>query len=323
MSERRPSGRRAAALGRLAAALATTAFLLRSGPCPAGDEPSGRPIVLRRCVVKYERDTSVGAATPGILKECLVEPGTRVRAGQVLGRLRDDEARVEADLRRSEAENDVEVRLAEARRERAIQGLRVAEALARRDVMSREEYSLKRMEAEVAVLELEQAHYRRRVAAIRLKQAEAAADSLTLASPHDGIVAAVLKRPGEPVDVDEPVFRLVDPDRLLAVGLADVTDAWSVEPGQPVRVSPEIQGAELDLEREVFEGNVAFVDHQIDPETRTCTVVARIANRDGLLRSGLEASMEILRTSDLAALAAGPGRPRPATIDTSRATTPR
>ena len=50
-----------------------------------------------------------------MLKECLVEPGARVAAGQVLGRLQDDEVRAEVRLREAEASSDVDVRLSEAK----------------------------------------------------------------------------------------------------------------------------------------------------------------------------------------------------------------
>ena len=42
----------------------------------------------------------------GILKECLVEPGDQVKAGQVLGRLEDEDARAELQLREMEANSD-------------------------------------------------------------------------------------------------------------------------------------------------------------------------------------------------------------------------
>ena len=61
----------------------------------------------------------------------------------------------------------------------------------------------------------------------------------------------------------------------------------------PVRVMPEVEGDDLPIEREVFDGRISFVDSEIDPATRTCRVFAEVENRGGLLRSGLECRMEI------------------------------
>src|SRR5208283_5470360 len=82
-------------------------------------------------------------------------------------------------------------------------------------------------------------------------------------------------------------------DRMRVTGYLDVSDAWHVRPKQTVRVMPELEGVDLPIEREVFEGQITFVDCEIDPKTRTCRVFAEVENRDDLLRSGLECRMEI------------------------------
>ena len=76
---------------------------------------SAVPVVLRRCATDYVKSTLLGAPLPGILQDCLVQAGDRVNAGQVLGRIQDREARAEMELRRVQAESDIEVRLNEAK----------------------------------------------------------------------------------------------------------------------------------------------------------------------------------------------------------------
>ena len=46
--------------------------------------PLGRVIVLRKCALDYERTASLGSTQSEVLEESLVEPGDRVKAGQVL-----------------------------------------------------------------------------------------------------------------------------------------------------------------------------------------------------------------------------------------------
>ena len=68
--------------------------------------------------------------------------------------------------------------------------------------------------------------------------------------------------------------------------------------GQPVRVSADIPGVELEIEREVFEGRIVFISSEVDKETQTCQVLALIDNRDDLLKGGLLANMDISLTDD-------------------------
>jgi multidrug efflux pump subunit AcrA (membrane-fusion protein) len=135
-------------------------------------------------------------------------------------------------------------------------------------------------------------------------------------SPHDGVVVAVFKGQGESAALHDPLFRVVNTDRLRVTGYLDVLDAWRVRVGESVRISPEIAGVEAAVSREPFWGHVVFVDNQIDPKTQTCKVTAEVDNRDGLLRAGLEARMEILPQhvaegkGAAEAFPAGPGAPR-------------
>lgn len=294
---------------------------LASGPATAAAATT-RAVLLRRCVVEFEQAASIGTATAGVVGECLVEPGDRVKRGQVLGRLRDDQARAELELRSAEARDDVEVRLNEAKRAHAMGRLRVSESLRSRGALSREELNLQRLEVEAATLAVEQARRRFDLARLQKVKAEAAVLALEFVSPHDGVVAAVLKQPGEPVTPLEPVFRVVNTDRVRVVGRLDVRDAWRVRAGDPVRVVPEVAGADLAVEREEFQGRVVMVDDALDPKTRTCTIFARVSNRGGLLRSGLEARMELTPGRESAADPATPGAaPAPAPAAAPRVTT--
>jgi HlyD family secretion protein len=270
-------------------------LLVSYGAARAADpvDPSADVIVLRRCLVDYEKTATLASMLNGVLKECLVEPGDRVKAGQVIGRLRDEDVRAELKLRETEAGSDIEIRVGMAKKAQADHKARRTASLVRRDAAPAEEYTLHRMEAELAALETEQAKHRHSLSQIQLELARAHLREREFTSPHDGTVIQVLKRPGETVAPRDPVFRVVDVDNLLVTGMADVTDAWRLRIGQPVRIVPDVGGAELAIEREVFSGRIAFVDTHVDPTTLTCKVTAKIGNRRGMLRAGLEARMEI------------------------------
>jgi RND family efflux transporter MFP subunit len=280
--------------------------------CRAADPATevGGPIVLSRCTVEFERTTMLGAAQSGLVHEVLVRPGDQVKAGQVLGRLFDVELRAELDLRRAEAASDTDVRLGEARLAQALSKLKASEALGKRNLISAEELNLHKLDAQTAEIEIEAARHRRRIAALASRQVEAMIVSREFVCPHDGIVVSVLKNKGESVAPIEPVFRVVGAATVRVTGFLDVGDAWKIRAGQRVQVRPEVSGAELPIEQQVFDGWVEFVDPEINVENQTCKVVAVASNRGGLLRAGLEARMEI--APDLGPSAANdPFRPSP------------
>ncbi len=257
------------------------------------DARSAKVVVLRRCVIDHERITALGSPLVGILKECLVEPGALVKEGQVLGRLEDEDALAEVQLRETEAGSDLDIRLNENKNALAQSRLKRTAALMRRNAASQEEYTQQRLEAEATTLEIENAKHRRQLAEAQLRHARALLRAREFVSPHDGVVTEVLKRPNEPVAPNAPIFRIVDVDHLLVTGQVDVTDVWRLQPDQPVKVIPDIAGADLAVEREVFTGRLTFIDPKVDPLSQTCKVLVKCENRDRLLRGGLEARMEI------------------------------
>jgi RND family efflux transporter MFP subunit len=266
-------------------------------PDAAAPASASGAIVIRHCTLEYEHASSVAAPHLGVLQECLVRPGDRVKAGQVLGRIQDQDVRAELELRSAEAKSDVSVRLSQARYDHEVAKLKASTALRTRNFTSEEQYQVYKLAADSAALDLEEARHRYGLAQIQKRQADVAVRLREIVSPHNGVVVAVYKQPGEMVNVSErsgyAIFRVVDVDRLRVAGQLDVVDAWRVRAGQPVRVWADIGGVDLPIEREEFSGRVVFIDPEVKPETQTCKVVAEVDNRSGQLRAGLEARMEI------------------------------
>jgi RND family efflux transporter MFP subunit len=250
-------------------------------------------ILLSRCTLEYKKTSLLGANQMGVLETCLVSPGDRVKAGQVLGNLRDEEFRAELDTRATQAASVIPVRVAEAKHRLALSQLERTRKLISRNFASAEELNIRSQEEEAERLAIEEAQLNKRLAELQRRQTEATIRSREIRSPHDGVVVEVLKVPGQSVSLADPILRVVDPRELRVTGYLDVTNAWRVRPGQAVKVWADISGADLDLEKEAFTGQVEFVDLQISPESRTCKITAIVPNRDERLRSGLEARMEI------------------------------
>jgi RND family efflux transporter MFP subunit len=302
----------------LAWALAAPAGIAASAEPPTA--PTADAVVLRHCDIAYKRTSMVGVAHMGttnatVLQDCYVRQGDRVKAGQVLGRVMDQDVRAELELRKAEAANDIDVRLGEARTAGAGYRLKRSQALQQRAFLSAEEVNTHELDAVTARLQVEQSKFRLQLAALERRQAEVMLRAREFVAPHDGIVVEVRKERGEAVTMADPVFQVVDVDTLKVSGFLNLGDFWRVKEGQPVRVWAEVDGDDLPIEREVFPGAIVFVDRRIDPVTRTCRVIAEVPNRDLLLASGLEARMEISFVTTPAPVgdAASPNAPAAAT----------
>ena len=81
------------------------------------------------------------------------------------------------------------------------------------------------LDVETRTLEHEQAKQGRVIAALRCRQVEAMARLREVVAPFDGEVVAVLKAPGEPINVNDQVIRLVDAGRLRVTGRLDISPA--------------------------------------------------------------------------------------------------
>lgn len=276
------------------------AFLTLAGLALGGDEtgstrnsPQAGGILLKHCTLEYKKTSLLGANQMGVLEECRVAPGDRVKAGQVLGHLLDEEFRAELDARATQAASDIAIRVAQARHRLALSKLERTQKLINRNFASVEELSIQSQEEEAERLSIEDARQNKKLAELQRKQSEATIRSREIRSPHDGVVVEVLKVPGQSISGLDSVLRVVDPSELRVTGYLDVTDAWRVWPGQAVKIWADISGAELEIETEAFTGQVEYVDLLISPESRTCKVTAIVPNREERLRSGLEARMEI------------------------------
>ena len=288
--------------------------LTLAGLALGGDEtgssrtsPQATDILLKRCTLEYKKTSLLGANQMGVLEECRVAPGDKVKAGQVLGHLRDEEFRAELEARATQAASDIAIRVAQARHKLAMSQLERTQRLISRNYSSVEELSIKTQEEEVERLSIEDARQNKRLAELERRHTEATIRSREIRSPHDGVVVEVLKVPGQSVSIADPILRVVDPSELRVTGYLDVTDAWRVRPGQAVKIWADISGAELEIEKDAFTGQVEYVDILISPDSRTCKVTAIVPNREERLRSGLEARMEI----NLGGPGGNPAKPLP------------
>jgi len=274
----------------------TTAVLGADDP-----QPESEVVVLRKCAITYDRATFVGAfslhgTTANPIQEILVKIGDHVKAGQVLGRMfnKDQVAELEARVA-GFAESKVKVlqneQLYELERAKME---RLARINARQSLLvSAQDVQIQQIAVKVAQYEVAASVQKSNFYKAEVKLTEATLGARSLISPHDGVVVEIFAPVGEVIMNSKPVFRVVNTDQLRVTAFLDARDVWRVKKGHPVRITPEVSGGDLPIEREVFPGEITFVDSEIDPQNQTCRVIALVANRGSMLRAGLECQMEI------------------------------
>ena len=256
-------------------------------------------VVLHHCDLDFEQSTLVsghtgtGMALP--LQDSLVRLGDHVKAGQVIGRVFDRDLRAQVSLRTAEAESDIDVRLSESKRNELAQKLKRIEKLRAnaQPYASEEEYETARVLFESAQLMIEDAKYKRKMARIQCQEIEAQIRIREIIAPHDGLIVDVYKKPGETVLAGQPVFQIVQADRLRVTAYSNLSDYSRIRPGQRIEIALETEALDPELLRRTFEGKVLFVDKRIDAKSQTCRIIAEVDNQDLTLAAGLEARMTI------------------------------
>ncbi|MFM9011584.1 MAG: efflux RND transporter periplasmic adaptor subunit [Planctomycetota bacterium] len=267
--------------------------------------------VLERCLVSLIDEAKLSAGEAGLLVEVAVKPGDRVKTGQVVARINDDQpqmaklrAKAEHDQAIAKAESDVDVRYSQKAQAVAQKAFEKAEQSHRAvpgSVTDVERDRLK-LEGEKSGLQIEQAQLERQLAALAAKVKEAEVETADIeirrrqvTSPLDGEVVDVQGNQGEWMQVGAPLAHIVRTDKLRVEGYVDAAK-WDPERvrGRPVTVVVPL----ADGRTETFEGRISFVSPLVE-SGGDYRVFAEVANRqsagsgDWLLRAGQTATMTI------------------------------
>src|SRR5690606_864518 len=254
----------------LAAALLSTAMLVSGcgggGDAKAEDGGGKGPEAVPVEVVEVERraiaasytntatlepraESQVVAKTSGVALEVLVEVGQAVRAGQPLVRLDADRARLQA------AQSAAQLRKLEANHERARQ-------LAAQQMVSANDLDQLRFD-------LENARAVNRMANLELSYTNVVA-------PISGVVASRSIKPGNFVQINTPIFRIVDTSRLEATLDVPERELSTIRAGLPVKLTVDaLPGRE-------FEGVVDRVAPVVDSGSGTFRVICAFEGDKGL-----------------------------------------
>ncbi len=185
-------------------------------------------------------EAQVVAKTSGIALAVLADVGQQVRAGQVLVRIDRDRATLQV------AQSEAQVRKLEANYRRATQ-------LAGQQMVSANDVDQLRYDLENAR------------AAYRLARLELSYGAVT--APISGVVAARNIKPGNLVQINTPIFTIVDNSRLEATLNAPEREIEVLKAGQAVQLAVDA------LPGKTFEGRIDRVSPVVDSGSGTFRVV--------------------------------------------------
>jgi membrane fusion protein (multidrug efflux system) len=210
--------------------------------------------------LEAEHHAQLLARTTGVVREIAREEGDRVKAGDLLLRLEDDEARqrleqADANLAMAQAEH--------ARRTRMRDG----------GLLSDEEF-----ETTENTLRIREAE--RELAKLQF-------DFTRVRSPLDGRVVRRLVDLGQNVTPGTPLFEVMDVEPLLARVHIPAKRMGFVEVGQDITIS-------LETTDETLHGRVSLVSPIVDPTTGTVKVTAEIDDYPETTRPGDFAQVSIV-----------------------------
>jgi membrane fusion protein (multidrug efflux system) len=204
-------------------------------------------------------ESQVVAKTSGVALAVLVEEGQQVKAGQPLVRLDPDRARLTV------AQAEAQLRKLENNYRRAQQ--LVAQQLISAGEVDQMRYDLENARAQYNMASLELSY-------------------TTVVAPISGVIASRSIKPGNFVQINSPIFRIVDASRLEATLNVPEREIAKLKAGQRVDLAADA------LPGRKFEGQVDRVSPVVDTGTGTFRVVASFSGA-GELQSGMFSRLSI------------------------------
>ena len=204
-------------------------------------------------------ESQVVAKTSGVALAVMAQEGQAVVAGQALARL--DPARATLQV----AQTNAQVAKLEANYRRASQ-------LAEQKMVSANDVDQLRFD-------LQNARAANQMARLELSYT-------TVRAPISGVIASKSVKPGNFVQINSPIFRIVDTSRLEATLNVPERDIDQIKPGLPVQLSVDA------LPGRIFSGKVDRVAPVVDAGSGTFRVICSFAS-EGSLQPGMFGRMAI------------------------------
>ncbi|MNO91702.1 Macrolide export protein MacA [compost metagenome] len=254
----------------------------------------------RAGTVKACRRSRLSFKIGGQVSDLPIQAGQRVKAGDVLMRLRQDDLQARADEAQARLDGQRNRREQSCRQaQRDGRDLQRLQHLAERKLASVDLLDQSATRASLSRLQCEGSAALIREAEASLDLQLSLLDQATLRAPFAGVVAEINGELGEVVTPSPPgiptppAVDLIDDQCLYVEAPIDEVDAARVRPGMPVRITLDALG------ERVFEGEVRRIApfvRELEKQARTVDVEVRFARvpEDVILLTGYSADVEIL-----------------------------
>ena len=253
-------------------AVTTTTAATESAPAGIASEAGGTIVATGEFVSPVRSELSAKLA--GRVQKMYVDEGSLIRRGQPLLELETDYTRI--NLQRAEADS---------------QRAAAAEADAERDLNRKKELiakdSIPRATFDRSASAYDQAKAAHAAAVAQASMYRQQLTDSVLRSPIDGVVAEKRTDIGQRLGDNTVALVVVQTSPLKLRFRVPEKYLAQVHRGQDVKASVDPYPGQI------FEGKVTVVGGVIDPSTRSFTVETEFANRDGKLRPGLFARVEM------------------------------
>jgi len=211
--------------------------------------------------LEAEQEALIVAKVRGIANEVLVEEGDRVKEGQVIARIEDEQYRIEAERAKSIMD-------------RLYNDYTRSKELYDKQAISVEEYQNKQFEYEAQKSAYELA---------KLNQAHT-----SIKSPLDGVISERLIKKGNMIGVDQNVYKVTDFDPLQAILYVPEHEMAKINENQPAEIIVDA------LPGKSFRAHVERISPIVDPATGTFKVTVIIDEKGTNLKPGMFGRVKIV-----------------------------
>jgi len=225
-------------------------------------------------ITRPSRDATMSFTIPIEVRELLVQPGDRVKKGDVLIRARDGDAVAAMETQRVRVTNTGPLDSAKAAVDSAQTRYdRILEAN-KEKATNQQEIDDRRVQLDAARAQLLNAANDLKEEAARLKQLEEALARYRLDAPFDGTIESILVEAGSSIEPPNPVLRIVNID-VLWIDLpapTELTLSRALKSGDPAWVMLDVPGSQ------VAQGSILYVSPVADAAAGTRRVRIEVPN---------------------------------------------
>ena len=193
------------------------------------------------CLIEPRQAVDVRSQAEGVIEEVFVSRGDVVKKGTLLAKLSSGPELATLNLARSRATMEGELKAAQTRVEITKKRWERAEELHKRKFMSADAKDEAEAEYRLAYEQWRAANDSRTLAELEVKRAEEVLAQRSVHSPVNGVVVALMLRPGELASSNQkdPILRLMEVDPLNVELVLPVSQYGKIKLGQRARVMPE------------------------------------------------------------------------------------